>query len=122
MLSNESKVESHVVANTERGRGDAHLRRRAATLASSIALIALVVGSLFGDRGLLHLLAQKQRAEVLSREIETLRAENRRLAGEIAALRTDPHAIERIAREQLGLAEPGETVFLIREAAANDAP
>ena len=34
---------------------------------------------------------------------------------EIAALRTSPRAIERLAREQLGLARPDETVFLIRE-------
>ena len=95
------------------------LRRKAALLASVIAIIALVVGSLFGDRGILQLLAQRQRALDLAREIEEIRAENGRLAAEIHALRTDPRAIERIAREQLGLARPGETVFLIRDA---DAP
>lgn len=98
-------------------RGDVGLRKKAAGLASAIALIALVVGSLFGDRGILHLMAQRERALVLAREIEALRGENARLAGDIAALRTDPAAIERIAREELGLARPGETVFLIREAA-----
>jgi cell division protein FtsB len=81
-----------------------------------IAIIALVVGSLFGDRGILQLMAQRQRALELAREIEDIRAENVRLAAEIRALRTDPRAIERIAREQLGLARPGETVFLIRDA------
>ena len=30
-----------------------------------IPLIALVVGSLFGDRGILHLMTQRQRAEAL---------------------------------------------------------
>jgi cell division protein FtsB len=94
-------------------RGDGGLRKKAAGLASAIALIALIVGSLFGDRGILHLMAQRERAFALAREIETLRGENARLAGDIAALRTDPAAIERIAREELGLARPGETVFLI---------
>jgi cell division protein FtsB len=61
-------------------------------------------------------MAQRQRALELAREIEDIRAENVRLAAEIRALRTDPRAIERIAREQLGLARPGETVFLIRDA------
>lgn len=124
MLIADIKVKDQVVggANQERERVDAHLRRRAATLASIIALIALVVGSLFGDRGMLHLLAQKERAESLSREIEDLRVENRRLAAEIAALRSDPRSIERLAREQLGLARPGETVFLIHEADAADHP
>jgi cell division protein FtsB len=91
------------------------LRKKAANLASVIALIALVVGSLFGDRGILHLLAQRQRAEALAGEIEELRSENGRLAADIAALRTDPRAIERLAREELGLVRPGETVFLIRD-------
>ena len=98
-------------------RGEVGLRKKAAGLASAIALIALLVGSLFGDRGILHLVAQRERAVVLARELDSLRAENERLAADIAALRTDPAAIERIAREELGLARPGETVFLIREPA-----
>jgi cell division protein FtsB len=91
------------------------LRRKAAALASFLALIALVVGSLFGDRGMLHLINQRERAERLQAEIQELRAENGRIASEIEALRRDPRAIERIAREELGLARPGETVFVIRE-------
>ena len=94
------------------------LRRKAALLASVIAIIALVVGSLFGDRGILQLMAQRQRALDLAREIEDIRAENLRLAAEIHALRTDPRAIERIAREELGLARPGETVFLVKSGAS----
>jgi cell division protein FtsB len=80
-----------------------------------IALIALVVGSFFGDRGILRMVAQRERTELLKREIEQLRTENARLAVEIVALRSDPRSIERLAREELGLARPGETVFLIRE-------
>jgi cell division protein FtsB len=99
--------------NEQRG-----LRRKAALLASVIAIIALVVGSLFGDRGILQLMAQRQRALDLAHEIEDIRAENVRLAAEIHALRTDPRAIERIAREELGLARPGETVFLVKDEAA----
>lgn len=103
--------------STRTGRPETSLRRRAAALASLLALIALVVGSLFGDRGVLQLMTQRERAGRLESEIEELRAENGRLAAEIEALRRDPRAIERLAREQLGLARPGETVFLIREEA-----
>ena len=99
----------------ERGWSEVGLRKKAAALGSVIALIALVVGSFFGDRGFIQLVAKREQTESLRREIEELRAENARLAAEIAALRTDPRAIERLAREQLGLARPGETVFLIRE-------
>ena len=105
----------------DKGRAPSGLRKKASTLFSVIAVIALVVGSLFGDRGILQLMAQRQRALDLAREIEEIRAENGRLAAEIHALRTDPRAIERIAREELGLARPGETVFLVREQAATAA-
>ncbi len=97
----------------DRGR-DAGLRKKAATLASILVVIALVVGSLFGDRGMLHLMAQRRQAADLEREVDALRAENGRLAAEIAALKTDPRAVERLAREELGLARPGETVFVLR--------
>jgi cell division protein FtsB len=99
----------------DRARNEVGLRKRAATLGSLIALIALVVGSFFGDRGILRMVAQRERADSLKREIEQLRTDNARLAVEIAALRSDPRSIERLAREELGLARPGETVFLIRE-------
>jgi len=99
----------------DRARNDLGLRKKAATLGSLIALIALVVGSFFGDRGILRMVAQRERAESLRREIEMLRTENSRLAVEVAALKSDPRAIERLAREELGLARPGETVFSIRE-------
>ena len=100
----------------EERQGDVSLRRKAATLASIIALAALVVGALFGDRGLLHLIDQRHRAEALAGEVEDLQRENARLATEIGALRSDPRAIERLAREELGMARPDETVFLVRDA------
>ena len=88
---------------------------KAWVLGTAIALIALTVGSVFGDRGILNLVDKRRQVEALRGELEGLRAENARLSSEIAALRTSPRAIERLAREQLGLARPDETVFLIRE-------
>src|SRR5262245_34427473 len=104
----------------ERGRSDVGLRKKAVILASIIVMVGLVVGSLFGDRGLLQLVSQRQRADALAREIDQLRSENSHLAAEIAALRRDPAAIERLAREELGLARPGETVFVIRDEPSAD--
>lgn len=97
------------------GLGEHGLRRKAAALASVLAVIALVVGALFGDRGLLQLAAQRERSRALARQLQDLREENRALGAEIGALKTDPGAIERLAREQLGLAKPGELVFVIRD-------
>jgi cell division protein FtsB len=75
-------------------------------------LFLLLAGAaIFGDTGLLHL--QRLRAEVagLHRDVQALEAENERLSRAIADLRTDPAAVERIAREELGLVRPGERVL-----------
>jgi len=103
------------MSTREDKRPEAGLRRKAVALTSVLLLIALLVGSMFGDRGILHLITQRQRAEALREEIESLREENLRLYARIHELRTDPRAVERLAREELGLARPGETVFLLHE-------
>lgn len=105
----------------DKARASYGLRKKATTLFSVIAVIALVVGSLFGDRGILQLLRQRERTEALARDIEQLREENRALAEEIVSLRRDPAAVERLAREELGLARPGESVFVLRDA-PNEGP
>jgi len=47
----------------------------------------------------------------LSGEIEALVGENQKLRDEITALRSDPNAIEKIAREELGMVKDGELVY-----------
>lgn len=58
----------------------------------------------------------------LREQLERLRHENvelarniERLNREVNALRSDPSAIERIARDELGLVQPGEIVFQFSE-------
>lgn len=95
---------------------------RAWVLGTVIALVALGVGSVFGDRGILSMLGEREKVAALEGELDALRAENARLSAEIEGLRTSPRAIERLAREELGLARADETVFLIRETDSGDAP
>jgi cell division protein FtsB len=90
-------------------------RRKVWVLGGLILFVALVVGALIGDRGVLYLLDQQKRRDALRSELQALRDDNQRLSDEIAALKSDPRAIERIAREELSLARPGETVFILRE-------
>ena len=105
----------------ESGRSEVGSRRKAWVLGTALALIALAVGGVFGDRGVLNLVEKRKQVDALRLEIEALREDNARLAGEIADLRTSPRPVERLAREQLGLARPDETVFLIREEDASAA-
>jgi len=99
----------------EAGRAEPGSRRKAWVLGTVIALVALAVGGVFGDRGVLNLVEKRRQVDALRLEIEELRADNARLAGEVTDLRTSARPVERLAREQLGLACPDETVFLIRE-------
>ena len=76
-----------------------------------LGLLALVVHTVFGERGYLALRRQQREYERLRQEIQSLQEENRRLEEEIKALKSDPRAIERVAREELKMARPGEKVY-----------
>lgn len=106
----------------EAPRSEPRARMRAWVLGTVIALIALGVGSVFGDRGILNMLGEREKVDALRAELDELRSENARLASEIGDLRTSPRAIERLAREELGLSRPDEIVFVIREAAPGERP
>ena len=51
----------------------------------------------------------------LDAQNERMRREVRDLQREVEALRTDPGAIERIARDELGMVRPGEVIFQFSE-------
>jgi cell division protein FtsB len=57
----------------------------------------------------LRLDGQIAREEFAGKELKT----------SIEALRSDPKSVERLARERLGYAKPGETVFRFEEPATN---
>ena len=52
----------------------------------------------------------RQQIVELDRQIQEEEAANRQIRLEIDSLKTDPKTVERLAREQLGLARPDETV------------
>ncbi len=94
---------------------DVPLKRKALSLALFLIVAASTLNALFGDRGLLELLRARQEIAALDQEIATLHAENQSLLGDIRALKSSPLAVERLARENLGLVKPDEIVLLIRE-------
>lgn len=76
-------------------------------LVAAIVLLAAVTG----ERGYRDVRRQKARLSKLRAEVASLHRENARLLEEVRRLRSDPYAIEQIAREKLGYARPGEIVF-----------
>jgi len=79
-------------------------------------LLLLAVQDVFGAHGFLAMWRTQQEMKRLRSQIDRLTQENGELTSEVKALKTDPKAIERIAREEMGLARPGEMIFKKPEA------
>lgn len=90
----------------------AFLRQYGATLLG-LLLLALVVHDIFGTHGYLAMRRTQQEIKKVKADIEQLNKENIQLSDEVKDLKTDPRKIEKIARDELGLAKPGEVIIKI---------
>lgn len=75
------------------------------------ALFALFVHDIFGTHGFIAMRRTQKEIDDIRAQIGKINTENKSLADQVNALKTDPKAIERIAREEMGLARPGEMIF-----------
>lgn len=78
-------------------------------LATAFAL--LLLQDVFGTHGLIAMRRSQQEAAQVQSEIKRIDEENHQLEERVRALKSDPTAIEHIAREEMGLARPGEYIF-----------
>jgi cell division protein FtsL len=100
---------------------DARLRRTA-LLALALVVLTLIVHEIFGENGYLAMRHKRQELQTLQLQIEKLKLENQRLEQQIKGLKTDPKAIEKLAREQMKMARPGELIYVLPEKDAKDEP
>src|SRR5580700_5674840 len=77
----------------------------------AFALSLLLLQDVFGTHGLIAMRRSQQEAAQVKKEIDQIDEENRQLQESVQGLKSDPASIERIAREEMGLARPGEHVF-----------
>jgi cell division protein FtsB len=80
-------------------------------LAAGIAL--LLISDVFGTHGVLAMRRSQKQAAEIQKQIDQLNQENRQLQDRVKALKNDPSAVEHIAREEMGLARPGEYIFKV---------
>jgi len=73
----------------------------------------LMVMAVFHENGILNAYRFEQEQVKMKEENEGLRRQNELLRQNILALKTDPYAIEKIAREKLNLAKSGDQVYRI---------
>jgi cell division protein FtsL len=78
-----------------------------------LCVFALFLHDIFGTHGYLAMRRTKQEIERVQSDIKRLAKENAALSEEVKSLKTDPHKIESIARDELGLAKPNEVIIKI---------
>jgi cell division protein FtsB len=76
-----------------------------------VGFALLLLQDTFGTHGVLAMRRSQKEAEEIRKDITRLDEENRRLQDRVKALKTDPAAIEKPAREIMKLARPGEVIF-----------
>ena len=73
----------------------------------------LMIMAVFHENGILNAYRFEQEQVKMKEENDSLRRENILLQKNIRALKSDPYAIEKIAREKLNLAKTGDHVYRI---------
>jgi cell division protein FtsB len=89
------------------------VRKKILLIGFACLLLIMIVTALFGKKGVMDL---RRARRVLAKQAETIRTleeEKTRLEAEVLRLERDPRAIEKQAREKLGLIEPGEKVVVV---------
>lgn len=80
-----------------------------------VAVLAFggVASLFFTGRATSELQQSRKRVESLSTEVRGLQKENARLHAEIDSVRKSTYAVERVAREDLGMSRKGEVIYLL---------
>ena len=90
----------------------AFLERHGRTLLG-IFVLALFVHDIFGPHGFIAMRRTQSEIEKVQKDLDRLNKENIELGDQVRALKTDPRLIEKIAREDLQRAKPGEIIIRI---------
>lgn len=86
------------------------LKQHGRTLLALLVLL-LVVHDIFGTHGYLAMRRTQNEIAKVKKDISRLHDENAQLDDEVKSLQSDPHAVEKIARDELFLAKPGEIII-----------
>ena len=78
-----------------------------------LIVLVLLVHDIFGTHGFLAMRRTQSEIKKVQADLDQLNKENLQLGQEVRELKTDPHKIEKIARDELGLAKPGEVIIKI---------
>ncbi len=90
----------------------------------ALFIVALLVHDVFGPHGFIAMRRTQTEIERVRKDLDRLNKENLELGDQVRALKTDPRLIEKIAREDLQRAKPGEIIIRIpsSQQPASDSP
>ena len=88
------------------------MKKKILLIGFACLLVIMIVTALFGKKGVMELRRSRRILAERSEKIRVLEAEKVRLEAEIERLEKDPRAVEKQAREKLGLVRPGEKVVV----------
>jgi len=94
---------------------------RVVVLLSAVLTAVFLISFFFSDRGIAELHQARTRVGDLRRDIARLESDNARLRAEIESVKRSTYAVERIAREDLGMSRKGEVVYMLPKAEAKTA-
>lgn len=76
-----------------------------------LSFIYLTISLVFGDIGLLRYIEITKTRKSIEKQITDINRQNKQLKSQIKLLKEDPFYREKLAREEFGLARPGEYIF-----------
>jgi len=77
----------------------------------TVFVVVLMMHDVFGTHGFLAMRRKQQEIQKVGKSLERLNKENALFEQDIQDLKSDPQTIRKIAREELGLAQPGEIII-----------
>lgn len=86
--------------------------RRLGTAAVVMGVALLLFQAMFGMNGMIVYVQKRTELNAVQNDVDRLQKENEDYARRIRALKSDPAAIEKEAREQLHYTRPGEYVYV----------
>jgi cell division protein FtsB len=92
---------------------DSRVTLKAFTLLVGVLAVVFALSFFFSNRGIADLQQARKRVADLHVEVARLQAENARLRAEIESVKKSTYAVERSAREDLGMSKKGEVVYML---------
>jgi len=88
-------------------------RRKLGTATVGALVVWMFVHVMFGPNGMIVYQQKRIEYHKLQQDIQALQQQNQRYSEQVKALKSDPKAIEKAAREELRYTRPGEVVYVV---------